>query len=146
MGLFDSFRQETFPTMNPQQAIMTIVLGAVAADGEVSDDEIRRIQGMCALSPLFASNSVEEDLGIMRFAGRALTQHGEEAVSKAIEVLSPELRETAFAFACDMVLADGVLTPTEERFMTDLAKRLELRDNVPESIIFTTIVRNRGVF
>lgn len=144
MGLFDAFRAATTPSFNVQQAIMTIVVGAVKADGQVSREEVIRLRSMCSLSPVFAANTGEQDTAVISFADNVTTQMGDQAVEKAIEALTPELRETAFAFACDMILADGVLGPDEEIFITKLAGKCAISDEVGRSIIYTTIVRNRS--
>ncbi len=123
---------------------MSIVVAAVKADGEVSDAEVRRLRAMCALSPLFERNTSEQDTAAMRFAGDLTQQLGDAAITKAAEVLSPELRETAFAFAVDMVLADGLLGRDEENFITGLAGQLGVTEGVARSIILTTLIRNRG--
>ncbi|BCW93132.1 MAG: hypothetical protein KatS3mg007_1026 [Thermoanaerobaculum sp.] len=145
MGLFDGFKQRAMGSLNEQQAIMTIVVAAVKADESVSPEEIQRIKAMCVLSPIFASNSADQDIANIRFADTMIEQFGEEAIVRAAEALTPELRETAFAFACDMVLADGVLGPSEERFMTGLAQKLGLRDDSAQAIVYATIVRNRAL-
>lgn len=143
MGLFDSFRSTMTPTFNVQQAIMTIVVAAVMADGEIADEEIGRIRSMCALSPIFAGNAHEQDMAVIRFAVNTVSQMKEEAVVKAAEVLKPELRETAFAFACDMVLADGMVGQNEEAFLTSLMNVVGIPENSARSLIWATLVRNR---
>lgn len=145
MGLFDNLRSATTPSFNVQQAMMTIVLAAVMADGEVADEEIARVRAMCALSPIFASNTQEQDVAVIRFAVNVNSQMGEQALIKAAEVLKPELRETAFAFACDMVLADGIVGQNEEAFLTSLVSLLGITENAGRSLIWATIVRNRGM-
>jgi uncharacterized tellurite resistance protein B-like protein len=143
MGLFDSFRSATTPTFNLQQALMTIVVAAVKADGEVSRDEVMRIRAMCSLSPIFASNSGDQDSAVIDFADNVTSQLRDQAIPKAVQALPLPLRETAFAFACDMVLADGVLGSEEERFISALAQQCSVSDETGKAIIMTTLVRNR---
>lgn len=144
MGLFDSFRSDVTPSFNVQQAIMTVVIAAVMADGEIADEEIGRVRSMCALSPIFASNTQEQDVAVIRFAVNVTSQMKEQATIKAAEVLTPELRETAFAFACDMILADGIVGQAEEAFLTSLMNVLGISENAGRSIVWATIVRNRS--
>jgi tellurite resistance protein len=144
MGLFDSFRSDVTPTFGVQQAIMTIVIAAVMADGEIADEEVGRVRSMCALSPIFATNTQEQDMAVIRFAVNVVSQMKQQAITKAAEVLKPELRETAFAFACDMVLADGMVGQNEETFLTSLMNALGLSENAGRSLVWATIVRNRG--
>jgi uncharacterized tellurite resistance protein B-like protein len=144
MGLFDKLRGSSTVTFNPQQALMTIVVAAVKADGHVSDDEIRRIRSLCLLNPLFSTNSTEQDNAVLRFADNTTHQLGEQAVALAAAALPPALRETAFAYACDMVLADGVVTTDEEHTIVDLAEKLGVSQELAHAIVTTTLVRNRG--
>ncbi len=144
MGLFDSFRSQVTPSFNVQQAIMMIVVAAVMADGEVADEEIMRIRSMCSLSPIYANNSGEQDTAVIRFAANVFTQMGEQAITEAARVLHPELRETAFAFACDMVLADGLVGQKEEKFLTSLMNNLEISENSGKTLVWATLVRNRN--
>ncbi len=145
MGLFDRVRSAISPKMNEQQAVMSIALAAVAADGQIQDQEILRLQAMCMLSPIYAGLSGDQLGGILRQSANLLSQQGQDALAKSAELLTPELRETAFAFATDMVLADGVLGGAEEKFIEDLAKKLNVNEDTAKTIIHVTTIRNRGI-
>lgn len=145
MGFFDSLKNQVAPSFDVQKAIMTIVVSAVKSDGDVSDEEIGRIRTMCLRSPIFATNSKEEDDAVIRFADSVTKQLGFGAVEKAAAALKPELRETAFAFACDIVLADGIVGDEEDAFLSRLAAVLGISNAVGELLVNATIIRNRGI-
>lgn len=145
MGLFDGLRQSVTPTFSPQQAVMTIVIAAVLSDGTVADEEVARIRAMCLLSPLFSTNSGQQDANLISFAVNVNHSMGSQAISSAAHALSPELRETSFALACDMVLADGIIGPEEETFLTGLTSSLGISENTGRSLIWATLVRNRSL-
>lgn len=145
MGLFDKFRSATVPAFDPRRAIMTVVVAAVKADGAVSDEEIVRIRSMCARSPIFATNSVEQDTAIIAFADTVTGQLGEQAIDHAASNLKQGLRETAFAFACDMILADGVITTAEEKYTEMLAAKLAIPAETAQAVVHCTIIRNRSL-
>ena len=147
MGLFDKLRSSTEMQFNDQQAVMAIVIAAIAADGDVEDDEIRRMNIMCSLSPLFASNTSQEDDRVIDHCVRAFKQTNwdtDAVATKAASSLSPSLRETAFAFAADMTLADGMVTSSEESFLLGLADKLSVPSDLVDSIVNVTIIRNRA--
>lgn len=144
MGLFDSFRSSITTEFTVPQAIMTIVIAALKADGDISQEEITRIRAMCVLSPIFSRNSGDEDSALVGFADDVTRRLSSDAISRAAAALKPELRETAFAFACDMVLADGLVGPREERFIQSLLATLELSEDLGTAIVQTTLIRNRG--
>lgn len=132
------------PVFNVQKAIMTIVIAAIKADGDVSDDEVDRLRSMCARSPIFARNSKEEDDAVIAFGDNVTSQLKLDAIDRAAAALKPELRETAFAFACEMILADGIVGEAEDNFISMLADRLGVNEEVGTAVVQATIVRMRG--
>lgn len=141
---FFSGLKGTEPTFNIQKAVMTIVISAIKADGDVSDEEVGRLRSMCARSPIFASNTKEEDDVVISFADNVTTQLKTEAIGKAASALKPELRETAFAFACEMILADGIVGEAEDTFISMLAEKLGISDETGRIVVQATIIRMRG--
>lgn len=144
MGLFDSIRSTLNPTLNTQQAIMTIVVAAIKADGSVSEEELMRLRAMCSLSPIFAANTSDQDRLVAQFADNFTDQMEDQAIRRAAAALTPELRQTAFAFACDMVLADGLLGQKEQQFIAELAQELGVSEAIGSAIVHVTLVRNRS--
>jgi uncharacterized tellurite resistance protein B-like protein len=144
MGLFDGFKAKVQPTFNTQKAIMTIVIAAINADGNVSDEEVSRLRSMCARSPIFASNTKDEDDSVIDFALTVSDQLGANAIEQAAQSLKPELKETAFAFATEMVLADGMVGPKEEAFISQLAEALGVSEETGRAVIMVTMIRGRG--
>jgi uncharacterized tellurite resistance protein B-like protein len=142
MSFLDRLRQVGEPTFDKQRAVMTIVTAAILADGEVSDDEVRRLRGMCALSPIFSHNSGDQDTEVIKFAVSVNGQSGERALGMAAASLSQTLRQTAFAFSCDMLLADGVVNEGEKQFIAGLAKTLGIDEATADAVILTTLIRN----
>lgn len=144
MGLFDAFKSKAEPAFNTQKSVMTIVIAALLADGDASDEEVGRLRSMCARSPIFASNSKEEDDAVIGFALNVHKQLGFECVKKAAANLKPELRETAFAFATEIVLADGIVGDDEEKFIGALAETLGIPDDLGRAVIGVTLIRGRA--
>lgn len=143
MGFFGGAK--TKPAFNPQKGVMTIVVAAIKADGDISDDEVTRLRSMCARSPIFSSNSSAEDDAVISFADNVTTQLKQEAIDEAAAALTPELRETAFAFATEIVLADGIVGDAEDKFISMLAQKLGISDSIGQAVVTTTIIRMRGV-
>lgn len=144
MGLFDSLRAKPAPQFDTQRAVMTIVIAALAADGDVDDEEVARMRSMCARSPIFARNSKQEDDRVIDFALASVRQMGSDAIARAAEALTPPLRETAFAFAVEIVMADGHVGPQEEVFIDRLASLLGVDEGLARAVIGVTAIRSRG--
>jgi len=144
MSFLDRLRDTGNLRFDVQRAIMTVVAFAQLADGDVSDEEVARLRAMCALSPIFASNTREQDVEAIKFSISAINTLGNQAIAQAASALSPELRETAFAFACDIILADGIATDEEQKFLAELVRTLALSDEVASVLVQATLIRNRS--
>lgn len=144
MKFFSGLMGSTEPAFNTQKAVMTIVVAAIKVDGHISDEENRHLRTMCSGSPIFASNTKQEDDAVISFADNITSQLKEEAIAKAASALKPELRETAFAFACEMILADGMVGASEDAFLSELAQRLGVSEATGKAVVQATLIRMRG--
>ncbi len=60
------------------------------------------------------------------------------------EVLQADLRETAFAVAADLTLADGVLAKGEKDILTKIQESLDVPEDKAANIIEVMLIKNRG--
>jgi hypothetical protein len=142
---------QTIPTIPAQhpftvpRAVMTIVVGTIASDHDVTRAELDFLRTICARSPLFAANDSAEDDDLIRFAADVLRFEGPAAVARAGRSLSPELREAAYLLACDAVLADGVITAAEAEHLEALGRTLDLPATSAHAIRHATVIRQRAL-
>ncbi len=97
------------PLDAPEALICTMVLVA-AADGGMTDREIGVMSGQVQTLPAFRDFSAEQ-LDIATEAAVELLNEDEglrHAGSLIRAALSPRLRETAYALACEVIAADNV--------------------------------------
>ena len=107
--------------------IYSMVL-ASAADREMTDTELRRIGQIVDRLPVF------DDFDTDSLADRAAEcaellndEDGLEAVLEAIRGALPQkLHETAYAVACEIVVADGKVAQEELRLLEMLAQSLPI--------------------
>ena len=110
MSLFDdvlddsSFAPEQF---GPQEGFAGTLLAASACDGHIADEEVGALVTALARMKMYQNvpphrfnSMMDRLLGILKRGGP------EKLIASAIPAVPPELRETAFANACDIVLAD----------------------------------------
>ena len=109
-------------------ALIHAMVLASAADREMTDTELRRIGQIVDRLPVF------DDFDTDTLAARAAecaellnAEDGLEDVLGAIRDALPEkLRETAYAVACDIVVADGKVAQEELRLLEMLAQSLPI--------------------
>lgn len=148
MGLFDKIaggRKQTQTTLGPAEAFAAIALIAVAADGYMTDSEAQAITTTLSRMQSFRSypadvmrKMIDRLLGILQREGI------EVLFNAAITTLPDELKETSFAVATDIVLADGEVTEEEEKLLNDLYRALEISEANAVKIIDVMLIKNKG--
>lgn len=131
--------------LTPQLAMIIISLSVVEAAGEDSDESAMRLGALAVLSPVFPALSEKELEALLGTAVDMAEMLGDDAVAKAAEVLPAPLRETAFAFACDVAFADAIVTSEEEATVEGLAEALGIDKRIAKKIVEVTEIRNRGL-
>jgi tellurite resistance protein len=148
MGLFDKvFGKETAASgvLDKQESFLAIALAVSAADGHISQSEVNGIISYLSRMKMFENISgnrmqamFDNLIGIIRRQGVG------PLVNMARESLPTELRQTAFACAVDIALADGVIEQDEQNLLEQLQKVLEVPENIALNIIQVMIIKNRG--
>ena len=105
--------------------IYTMVLVS-AADTDMTDSELQIIGDTVNHLPLFRDYDRKRLTKDLRECAQMLSKEdGLEAALKGIKAaLSPKLRETAYAIACDVAAADGETSQEELRLLELLRHRL----------------------
>ena len=68
----------------------------------------------------------------------------EKLLDKSFPAVPPELRETAFANACDIVLVDGIVEDDEKEFIDNLMIKFEMDRKRAKTIVQVMVHKNHG--
>ena len=142
MGLFDKFKDSvsTGLTFDEREAVVAITLLISDADGDIGEEESNVAAAAMMRMRLFSGYDVD-----FSRIYRLMASHGAaEVIAAAKAALSMELRETAFAIAVDIALADGYLDPSEQECLEDLFLGLEVSEELATKIIEVIMIKNRG--
>lgn len=148
MGLFDKIRggrRSAEVTLGPAESFAAIALIAVASDGYMTDSEAQALSTTLGRMQMFRSYPNEVMRRMFDKLLSILQRDGLDILfNAAIANLPHELRETAFAVATDIVLADGEVTQEEEKLLNDLYRVLEIEEDLASKIIDVMLIKNRG--
>ncbi|HEY3421991.1 MAG TPA: tellurite resistance TerB family protein [Methanocellaceae archaeon] len=146
MGLFDKVFGGSQPAkLNAQESFIGVMLTAVAADGVITQEEAQGIFTALYRMKMFKGTNDSQMKTMFDRVLNVLKKQGPASlIESAKETLTPELKETAFAIAADLVLADGVVEETEKKFLDDLQKALEIKDDLALKIAEVMVIKNRG--
>lgn len=148
MGLFDQVLGDSFQEehqFGPQEGFAGTLLAASACDGHTADEELQSLFTILGRMKLYSQvpdhkfrNMMDKIIGLLRRGGP------EKLLEHSVPVIPPELRETVFANACDIVLADGIVDPEEKDFIDDLMRRLEISGDRAITIVQVMVDKNKG--
>lgn len=147
MGLFDNAFAgfEQTQAFGPHEAFAGILLAASACDGHIADEEVQSLVACLTRMKLYQhvpphkfNSMMDRLLGMLKRGGP------EKIVTQAIPALPTELRETAFANACNIVLADGVVEDDEKEFVNSLMGQLGIPGDRALTIVQVMVIKNRG--
>lgn len=147
MGLFDNFfgTEKGSQEMTVQEAFTGILLGAAAADGHIADEEAEGLWTTLSRMRMFDSWTGQKFNHMMSRLVKVLKRHDVEGLlNRCAANLPQKLHETAFANACDIVLADGVVEAEEEEFLENLQRKLDVSGDEALTIVEVMIIKNRG--
>lgn len=118
------------------RAILAPALSAMTADEDVSDVELVQLANACSFSPIFSEYDGETLLPLCETVMDDIAARGDTAVlADAAALLTPELRETAIAYAVRVVLADGLLRESEKHALSGIAAQFEIPDATFSAIV-----------
>ena len=147
MGIFDALftGMETRTKLSPQESFAGILLAAGACDGHISESEFHQLFATLFRMKLFERVNEKQFGQVWNKLMGVLKKHGPETlVDGCCETLPEDLRKTAFANACCIVLSDGVLEEDERQFISDLTTKLQLDAKTAKTIAQVIVIKNKG--
>lgn len=128
--------------MKPQDAIAVISMCAMQADERIKPVELRKLATLITLSPLY--RHIEDPAAYISELNREFSGADiEKILDRAIESLSPQLCETAYAWACEIVSADLGASQEEHACLSLLVKKLGLHGELAGKIAAVVAILNR---
>jgi tellurite resistance protein len=146
MGLFDNlFGTKSTKEFSKADAFAGILLGASACDGHAADEEIQALFTITGRMKMYEGFTSNKWNSMMDNLLKVLKKDGPlKLVERCANALPDELRQTAFANAADIILADGVVEDEEKEFLDHVQKMLEIDGDTALTIVEVMIVKNKG--
>jgi tellurite resistance protein len=129
-------RKPTGAALDLHGALIFTMVIVSAADTSLSDGELQMIGNIIGHLPVFHGFNRERLAELLDHCAQSLAgDDGLEATLDAIrEALPANLRETAYAIACDLVAADGEASQEELRVLELIRHRLNVERLVAAAI------------
>lgn len=150
MGIFDKLFQSSSQKarelkLSKEEAFVGIILSSVAVDEVINQEELFLVSHTLARMPAFRRFHPQQILNMMNNFLQIIRREGVgNIVNAAKSTLNKDMKETAFAVAVDITLADGIVEAKEKEFLETLQKALGLSDELTTKIIEVMIIKNKG--
>jgi tellurite resistance protein len=149
MGLFDKLLKPPVSTVeqafSPAEAFAAITIASIASDGYLADEELDLLVTSLNRMHLYRSYSADVMRRMFDKLFGIVKREGLETLfAIAKDSLPYDLRNSAFAVATDLVLADGQVTSEEQKFLNQLYQVLEIPEEVALNIVNVMIIKNQG--
>jgi tellurite resistance protein len=134
-------------TLNPHSALIYIMVVVSAADAHMSDAELHAIGDIVRSLPAFRGFSDDKIIPVARECTAILQEReGLDAVIGLVrEALSPSLRETAYAVALDVALAEAPVHMEENRILQRLRAALDIDRLTAAALEKAALVRHARI-
>jgi len=145
MGIFDKVLGTGSDKLNAPEGFAGVAFCAVAADGVLTEEEQLGLVTTMSRMKLYQGMSQRQIGAVFEKLIKVARSDGVEVLlQRSAEALPPELRETAFAVAADLVMADGHIASAERQFLEKIQKSLGIVDTDALKIVEVIQVKNKG--
>ena len=130
------YQIETFENLNVQEALTIIAVFAAQMVPDHCEEDVRRIGAIAENHPEFVETKENILKRINKFANPMLAADDQlKAVEIAKDVLTPELRKTAFELAAEIALPDKVLNDEKKAVLDTLETNLSIDSEFAQKTI-----------
>ncbi|MFV8372288.1 tellurite resistance TerB family protein [Flavobacterium sp. LB2P74] len=130
------------PVTSEFEAWVGILYSCISADNQITDSETASLSRVLHskqkfigidIAPLYAKSfNLRIELGQLKY------------ISACCELINEEDKETVFALALEVLLADGTLEKEEKNVIEILSNRLKLEAEMTSKIIEVIFLKNKG--
>ncbi|PIR15884.1 MAG: hypothetical protein COV48_11905 [Elusimicrobia bacterium CG11_big_fil_rev_8_21_14_0_20_64_6] len=134
--------KDSAPALTPATAVMSVAVLAASADRRWTLKEVERLRMMAYQQPLFRDVPSVEGI-ISSCAAGLRSVGGIVLLEDCRKALTPRMRETAYAWAVEVVHADGGLAAEEHAFLKELAEAFSIPGPLARKLQATCAIRRR---
>lgn len=143
--VFNRDRSEGPLVLSTHEAFAAVAITAIAADGNVTDEEANRTALSLATLAAFRNQHLDEMGRVLDRVADLVQQRGASEVLKAVKAtLSQGQAESAYFLAADLTLADGSFGVGERQFLQNLKDTLGIADAMALKIVEVVVIKNRS--
>jgi uncharacterized tellurite resistance protein B-like protein len=137
--------QPTEPaTLTLREAAVTVLVGAIAADGALAPVEGARLNALLSSMRLYRQVPPEHLRRLIDNALDVVTRSRPDQLLAACAVIPDELRASIFALAVELVLVDGTIAEPEKQYVDALQAALGIDEQTAMKVVEVLLIKTRA--
>jgi uncharacterized tellurite resistance protein B-like protein len=145
MGLFSNILggSSTPSKLNEQESLIAILLSAVAADGNISDEEVADFNSTASKAKLLQNLNGQQFKSVIDRLFVILRREGvDHLLTLGAEGLPQQYYQAAFTVVCDLLFSDGRIEVEEERLLEKFKEKLNINSDTALNIVNVIAIKN----
>ena len=131
--------------LTPKESFAAIMLSAVSADGHMAEEELQSLMTTLRRTKLFQDKTKASIVGTLQKLLRIIKIYGVDSLLQlALPNLPEYLKETVFALATDITLADGAMYDEELDMLSKISDYLSIPEDMVDRITKVMMIKNKG--
>ena len=136
--------EDAITALNQRESFVGILYATIAADGQITSEEGKDFMTMISRAKIMSSVTGNEWRDIITKLGKVLKKSGpEELVKLAAQNIPEEIKAGVFAYACELVFADGFADVQEQKLLDIIKEELAIEDDLAYKVAEVVTIKNK---
>ncbi len=135
---------EQITSLSDKESFVGILYAIIAADGEITQEEGQDFMTTCSRAKIMSSVTSNQWRDIIGKCTKIARKQSPEAlVNLAVQNIPEGMKAGTFAYACELVFADGFADPDEQKLLDIIKKGLDISDELAYKVAEVVTIKNR---
>ena len=135
---------EQITSLSQQESFVGILYAIIAADGQITQEEGQDFMTMVSRARIMANITGNQWRDIINKISKYVKKNGPEGlVNLAVKNIPADMRAGVFAYACELVFADGYADQEEQKLLDIIKTELDIDDSLAYKVAEVVTIKNK---
>jgi len=135
---------EQITSLTDKESFVGILYAIIAADGEITNEEAQDFMTTCSRAKIMRSVNGNQWRDMIGKCHKVIKRQSAEAlVNLSIPNIPEDMKAGTFAYACDLVFADGHADPDEQKLLDIIKSGLNISDELAYKVAEVVTIKNK---
>jgi len=135
---------ESITELSQAESFVGVLYAIIAADGQITAEEGQDFMTMVSRARIMSDINGNQWRNIINKISKLVKKGGAEAlVNLAVKNIPSDMRAGVFAYACELVFADGYADEEEQKLLDIIKRELEIDDSLAYKVAEVVTIKNK---